>query len=140
MPARLMEHAVDPRADLWDKLGDIDDLEVFANQVLVAIYVRPERTKSGIILTDANRDEDKSQGKIGLVVKLGEYAFTVDPTKRDEWFGSINAENEGGTIKLGDWVYFRASDGWAVTVNQQPCRILDDVRIRGRVKHPDMVW
>lgn len=138
MPAREMVHEVDPRAALWAQIGDIGDIEVFQNQVLVAVYVRPERTKSGIILTQTNRDEDRSQGKVGLVLKLGPFAFAIDPDK-DQWFGDLR---RGGPeeVKVGDWVYFWASDGRAIQVNQQLCRIVEDTRIRGRVQHPDQVW
>ena len=41
----------------------------------VAVYERPEQTKSKIFLTDSVRDEDKFQGKVGLVVKMGPDAF-----------------------------------------------------------------
>ena len=43
-------------------------------------------------------------------------------------------------LGLNDWLFFRASDGWAITVNGVLCRILDDVNLRGRVQHPDQVW
>jgi len=135
-----MVHEKDPRAVAWDSMGDIEGVELFANQVLVRIYERPEKTKGGVIITQTSRDEDKNQGKVGLVVKMGEYAFATAPGDVDKWFGSINAENDETTIHLGDWVYFRASDGWAIQINKQACRILDDVRVRGRVDHPDRIW
>lgn len=134
MPAVAMVHDESPDKVLWDKLGDISDIEVFNNQVLVAVYVRPEKTKGGIILTEQHRDEDKNQGKVGLVIKAGPEAFVSD----GKWTFP--------DIKVGDWVFFRASDGWACTINRGGhdqnvlCRIVDDVNIRGRVAHPDQVW
>jgi co-chaperonin GroES (HSP10) len=134
MPAVAMVHDADPRSVLMEKVGDIGDVEVFNNQVLVAVYIRPEKTAGGIYLTDKNRDEDKHQGKVGLVIKKGPQACVSD----DKWtFPEINE---------GDWIFFRASDGWAVTLNKGLstdgvlCRVLDDVNIRGRVQHPDQVW
>ena len=41
---------------------------------------------------------------------------------------------------LHDWVVFRPSDGWSVTVNKVICRILDDTNVRGRIQQPDQVW
>jgi hypothetical protein len=66
------------------KIGDISTLTLAANNVLVAVYKRPEKTKSGIILTDQNRDEDNYQSKVGLVLKVGPTAFAYDPTD-DQW-------------------------------------------------------
>jgi hypothetical protein len=47
MPAMLMDHAVDPREELRAKIGDISDITIAANNVLIAVYKRPEKTKSG---------------------------------------------------------------------------------------------
>lgn len=129
MPARPMFHEVDPRDELREKIGSLDDFEIFHNQVLCAIYMRPEKTRSGIILTDAARDEDKHQGKVGLIVKLGDKAFV--PNEDWTWPDGIG---------LNDWVYYRASEGWGVSVNSVDCRILDDTNVRGRIERPDQVW
>lgn len=130
MPFMIMEHATDPKQKLLDDIGDISAFEIFNNQILIAIYVRPQKTKSGILLPDQMRDEDKIQGKVGLVVKKGPAAF-VDETS--EWFKDI-------TVDVGDWVVIRPSDGWAITVNNVLCRIVDDTAVRGKVDAPDRVW
>jgi co-chaperonin GroES (HSP10) len=130
MPQMIMEHDVEPGEALREKLGNLDGVEVFNNAVLVAIYVRPKRTKSGIILTDKYTDEDRIQGKAGLVVKKGPTAF-IDETGR--WFA-------GAIIEENDWVIFRPSDGWAINVNGVDCRLIDDIAIRGKVNQPDRVW
>jgi co-chaperonin GroES (HSP10) len=125
-----MKHDVDPKKDLLTTLGDTSGVDVFNNSVLVAIYVRPSRTKSGIYLTDSYTSEDRIQGKAGLVVKKGPRAF-VD--ERGEWFVDAG-------IAEGDWVIFRPSDGWAINVNGVACRLIDDTAIRGKVDQPDRVW
>jgi co-chaperonin GroES (HSP10) len=130
MPFMLMEHDTDPAQNLRDALGDMSSMQVFGNQVLVAIYVRPQKTAGGIYLTDNTTDEDKFQGKVGLVVKTGPDAFT-DPS--GEWFNGIE-------VGLGDWVYYRVSDGWMVNVHGVCCRILLDTQIRGKVAFPDEIW
>ena len=69
MPPMKMTHADNFKEDLLASLGDLNEIEVFNNNILVAIYIRPNKTKSGIILADETTEQDKYQGKIGLVVK-----------------------------------------------------------------------
>lgn len=120
----------DPKTELKALVGDLDDFELFNNQVLCAVYVRPEKTQGGVFLTDAARAEDKIQGKVGLVVKKGAAAF-------DDSFRKTFSDVEVG---MDDWVVFRPSDGWSITINKVLCRILDDTNIRGRIQRPDQVW
>jgi len=133
MPAAVMLHVEDPREALIKKIGDVSDIELCHNQVLVAVYMAPEQTKGGIILTDTTRDEDRHQGKVGLILKVGPLAFK-DDTGKWVWPDGLGA---------GDWVYFRTSDGWQMTVNSSRdnlCRQLNDADIRGRIPHPGKVW
>lgn len=130
MPHMLMSHDVDPKDVILETLGDLSGVELFHNQVLLAVYIRPEKTKSGLILTDSHRDEDRYQSKVGLLVKRGPMAFEQDGSN---WF-------QGLTFNDHDWLVFRPSDGWSITVNGVLCRIFDDINIKGRVPHPDAVW
>jgi len=129
MPPMTMLHEVEPEKEIIDRIGDLSTVDIFNNQVLCAIYVRPTKTKSGIILTDNTRAEDKFQGKVGLVLKKGPRAFKDD----GDWF-------EGCDVQEGDWVFFRVSDGWPLTINGVDCRLLDDTIVRGKIDHPDRVW
>lgn len=130
MPPMVMQHDIDPREDLLNKVGNLKGVDVFNNAVLVAVYVRPNKTKGGVLLTQQYTDEDRIQGKAGLIIKKGPRAF-VDPT--GEWFA-------GAQIDEGDWVIFRPSDGWPISVNGVSCRLIDDTAIRGKVDQPDRVW
>lgn len=132
MPFTPMDHRGDPRKALAEKIGDISEVELFNNQVLVAVYIRPNKTASGIYLSDSTRDEDRFQGKVGLVLKMGPAAF-VDPDNK--WF-------VGANVKVGDWVVIRASDGWSLTINSKDglCRMIDDIQIRAKIDHPDRVY
>ena len=125
-----MLHETDPKLTILDALGDISNVELFHNQVLLATYLRPTKTKSGLILTDSHVDEDKYQSKVGLVVKMGSQAFKDNS---GQWFSGLK-------IKEGDWIVFRPSDGWSITVNNVLCRMIDDVNIKGRIDQPDRVW
>jgi len=129
MPHMPMSHEEDPKQSLLEQLGDISQVELFHNQVLLAVYLRPEKTKSGLILTANHLDEDKYQSKVGLLVKRGPLAFEQD----GNWF-------TGMTFQDYDWLIFRPSDGWSITVNGVLCRIFDDISIKGRAPHPDSVY
>ena len=130
MPFMTMDHEIDPKQKLAQEVGDISQVEIFNNQILVAVYIRPQKTKSGLYLSDKTTDEDRYQSKVGLVLKKGPSAF-VDDT--EEWFKGVN-------ISENDWIVFRPSDGWQITVNNVLCRILEDVTVRGRIDQPDRVW
>ena len=130
MPYAVMAHEVDPVQKILDEIGPLNEVEIFNNQLLCAVYVRPQKTQSGIYLTDKAVDEDRYQGKVGLVVKKGPQAFE-DPEGR--WFKELD-------VQLNDWVIFKPSDGWSITVNGVLCRILDDTNIRGRIQQPDQAW
>lgn len=129
MPHMMMAHEEDPREKLREALGDISQIELFHNQVLLAVYLRPQRTKSGLYLTDSHVEEDRFQSKVGLLIAKGPQAFEQD----GNWFTGLD-------FKEDDWLVFRPSDGWSITVNGVLCRIFDDINIKGRVPHPDAVW
>ena len=138
MPAVAMLHDVDPREDLLRRAGDLESVEIFGNDILVAIYKRPEKTKSGIILVDDTRGEDVHQGKVGLILKMGPVAYIDKDGARFR------------DIKEGDWIVFRPSDGWRVTLNTLQgnyskedivdCRIVSDGSVKMRVSEPDSIY
>lgn len=130
MPYMKMTHDEDPKQTLLKELGDLSNIEIFNNQLLLAIYVRPKKTKSGIYLTDATTQEDLYQSKVGLIVKVGPTAFHDDSGK---WF-------KGMKLDMHDWVVFRPSDSWSINVHGVPCRLIDDIFIRGKIEAPDQVW
>jgi co-chaperonin GroES (HSP10) len=129
MPATAFAHTEDPKQRLLDDLGDLSALELFHTQVLCAIYIAPEKTAGGIIRPASNVEEDAFQGKVGLIVKLGSQAFQSDA--KWQWPDDIG---------VGDWVFYKISDGWAVSINRVKCRILEDIDVKGRVQHPDTTW
>jgi len=126
----IMQHEVDPKSKLLAELGDLSSVELFNNQILVATYIRPQKTKSGIYLTDKTTEEDKFQSKVGLLVQTGPSAFEHND---EGWF-------LGEEFELNDWLVFRPSDGWSITIHGVLCRILSDTQVKGRVQNPDEVW
>jgi len=130
MPYMPMTHDSDPKDELLKSLGDLSKIELFNNTILLAVYIRPQRTKSGIYLTDKTTDEDRYQSKVGLLVAAGPMAFT---DQEGNWFS-------GASIANHDWLVYRPSDGWNVTVNGVLCRMMVDTQIRMRISHPDEVY
>lgn len=123
----------DPKRAILDKIGDISGVEIAHNELLVAIYMRPEMTTGGIVLPHQNLKEDRYQGKAHLVLKIGP-----------------GCQFKNVQIQLHDWVLLRPSDAWQLDVNGDingldirdfvPCRLVYDDQIRARIAHPAMVW
>jgi len=130
MPFMLMEHEVDPAKKIVEEIGDLSKIELFNNQILVGVYIRPQKTKSGLYLSDKTTEEDRFQSKVGLLLKQGPRAFEPND---EGWF-------DGETFNLNDWLVFRPSDGWSITVHGVLCRILTDTQVKMRVPNPDEVW
>jgi len=119
----------DPKAGMLAKVGSLKDIDVMYNMVLLAAYVRPERTKGGIIRPGESKEEDIWQGKTGLVLKLGPDAFEDD---NDTSFNGQKAE-------VGEWVVFKGGDAWQLTIGDWPCRLVRDSSIKMKVKDPSII-
>lgn len=131
MPALKMVHAVNPREVLNEKtVAFISRVKPLGARVLVATYLRPPKTAGGIIIPDKSRDEDRWQGKVGLVVAFGPLAFTEDADHR---WGDVKP-------KIGDWVLTNIGDTRRLDVGDNPCRFVEDVNIQAIIDDPDMVW
>ena len=104
--------------------------QVLHSQVLVAHYIRPSKSKGGIIMTDAAVQEDRFQGNCFLVIGLGKGAF------KDDAIAKFN----GDKLKVGDWVMAVTADGAALYINSVPCRIFSDTRILMKVEDPGMYY
>lgn len=132
-----VEHKEDPRQALLTRIGEVPKDLVQFSRMLVAIYQPPmvEKSGGGIILTDGMSEEDRDeyvwQGKVGLIVAMGQQAYTDDDTFK--FHGVAN--------QVGDWVWFMPSNGQGCEVNEVPCRLFESERfINGRIPNPDLVW
>ena len=127
----------DPRQALLDSAGPMTDYEIFHNLILVATYVPSEKIGS-IIVPDRTLLENRFQGKMGLVLKLGPLAFKDDDVAR---FGGVELE-------VGDWVLYRPSDGIELFIKDHmglandglACRLIEDSLIKGRVTDPSLIY
>lgn len=132
MPALSLIHDEDPGHKILREAGDLDEIEVFNNQVLIGVYQRAEgsKTKSGIIISHKTTDEDQFQSKMGIILKIGPKAFKDD---KGFWFQDV-------TFSVGDWVSFRANDGLAMKLvsfepkREQLCRLMVDTSILMRIQ------
>ena len=125
-----MHHAADPRDELTYAVGDLSKIQVFNNYLLCAVYKRPEKTASGLYLSDTTRKEDDYQGKVILVLKKGPLAFVDDD----------NTAFAGQNVDVGQWVVVRSSDGWKLNVNGQLCHMIQDTQVRMVIPEPDVVF
>lgn len=143
MKSKQSDPSEDQKREILTKLGDVSGFEISQNEVLLAIYQRPELTAGGIALVAPTLKEDIYQGKVGLVIKIGEHCQfdRVDP------YTNIQT---GIPISLHDWVVVRPSDTWALDINMHtdtlskkdfvPCRLVKDKDIRAKITHPAVIW
>lgn len=131
MPFMPMQHDEDPADTINKVIAEVlPHIHIYGNYILLGIYIRPEKTKKGIILTNQTRDEDKHQGKAALVLKKGPLAFVSD----------VNYDFQGQNVEVGDWVSIWVSDGRKVIVNGCECRLVEDQHIRMKISAPDLVF
>jgi hypothetical protein len=133
----------DAKQEILKKLDDVAGFKIAKNELLLAIYQRPEFTPGGIIQVPQTLKEDIYQGKVGLVVKIGEHCRfdRVDP------YTGIPC---GIPVSLHDWVVVRPSDTWPLDINVRPdildrrdfvaCRLVKDDQIRAVIANPAMIW
>lgn len=125
--AMEMHHEIDPKLQLIEESkGQVDYLHPMGSLVLVSVYVRggvagkEQKTKGGLIIPDSVKDEDRHQGKIGVILKMGPLAFKEDETHK--W-----GDNHP---KLHDWVVFRVGDTFPFLIQKRTYRFVEDIDIR----------
>lgn len=128
--AIMMLHEIDPKLEINNEVkGLIDDVEPLGAECIIGIYVRPTKTKGGILLADNTKGEDLYQGKIGLVLKKGPLAFQSDDTHH--WGDKVP--------QVGDWVLFRIGDTFPFILGARSCRFVEDVNVKAIVHRPDII-
>lgn len=127
--------ASSPERALLDAAGDLTDYEVFHNFVLISPYVA-EKVGS-IIRPDNHLEEDRYQGKVGLVLKCGPLAFSEQ----------VADHFTGDAIQPGDWVVYRGSDTYEMFIKDRrkvhdglPVRLIEDTLIKMRVSDPSLIY
>jgi hypothetical protein len=133
---RELAQQANPKRAILDAVGDLSQYEVFHNLVLIGTYIGPEKIGS-IIRPDKSVAEDRFQGKVGLVLRIGPGAF------KDE--GHIKFY--GVTVNEGDWIVYRPSDALEQLVRKQgtvndgvSVRLIEDAHIKGRLQDPSVLY
>ena len=127
-----MHHDEDPRETIMREMAPhLAQVLIGGCDVLVAMYVRPERMASGVFIPKGTREEDKYQGKAALVLQLGAHAFSAE-RKADTWFGDRR-------VMVGDWIVLNVNDTFPILVGDTTCRLVEDRYIRAIVQSPDLV-
>lgn len=116
--------------EILSGIGNLSDYEPMNNWILVGIWMRPEKTASGIYLSDKTRDEDKWQGKAGYVLAKGPTAFVSD--------GTVDFHDQD--VSPGECIVYRVSDGYSMDINGVHCRMLQDTDIKMRIKSPASIY
>jgi len=140
------------RKEITDALGDYSGVEIWGNQVLLAVVCAPVETKGGFLVGNEKPIEDVWQGKCGLILAIGPDCFTEDaktfngrkPQVGDFVYHNINEQTlqmsvYGPGSKMakiknprGEMEDKRTWKGW-------PCRLVQDRFIYGRVTSPELV-
>lgn len=145
-PVRVV-HEVDQKELIWDQCGSyLKGLQPLADRVLVVMYERTNqgdgkeaKTPGGIIVVKSqNRtgaaEQDKYQGRLGLVMALGPLAFKTDATH--DWGGV--------TPKVNDWVMFDSISNFSPfdLPNDRRARFISDSAIEAIVPDEtfDAIW
>jgi co-chaperonin GroES (HSP10) len=128
-----MRNSATADRELLKAIGDISDIEVLNDRILIAIYRHEGMTKGGIIASTKTEDESDYQGKVGLVLKIG-------PLVNVEG----KSQTRGAELKIGDWVVVNPSSGLSMHAGQhgssRMLRMLVEKDIHMRVKRPDAIW
>jgi hypothetical protein len=144
------------KRQIMQALGSSEDLEIFGSNVLVAVYVRPDRTARGFYMGSKKQIEDIYNGKAVMIIKCGPDAFKGD----EGWTKAQYGERK--PPEPGDWCFVREDmgvpimfcgdgasrpkgedrDGKAVDVydwDGWPCRIIGHTDLIGRMNKPHTV-
>jgi co-chaperonin GroES (HSP10) len=119
----------DAKVAILDMIGDLSGVELIGDLILVAAYMRPEKTAGGIIRPGMNKEEDVWQGKVGLVLKWGPDAY------RDKETGELYEQR----VEVGEWGVSKVGDSMQLLIRDVPCRVIRDVSMKMKVKNPEIV-
>lgn len=117
------------KIQVFKMLGDLGDIEVMLNRVLVATYIQHEKRGGMIIRPTDSVAEDVWQGKACLVLKAGPMAFVSDSYRN---FGNQ-------AVQPGDWISARIGNADPIEIRTVPCRLILDEHIQARFADPRIV-
>jgi hypothetical protein len=137
--APAFDEEIQHKDEIFKRLGDLEDIELLFNDILVAKYIRGKVSEHLEAAAETQR-EDVWQGVCGLVLKMGPTAFVDDEHTK------FPTSKWRRPVVPGDWVLYRSSDGWDKDIQMVgeysavKCRIIQDAHIRGRVRYPGRLF
>ena len=138
--ALQMQHDNDPRQEILDAVAaDIAQIELVGRDLLLIVYERPDKLKeikkndgtTGLLYlpeTSRAREEDKFQGIVGLVVKIGPCVGEASDRFKD-----------GKLPQVGDWVIAPIASCLSMLIGKRTARFIEPQMLRGIIQRPDMV-
>lgn len=111
-----------------EELKKHDDEDIPGWHVFLRLYIRPNRTKGGLIITDKTHDDQIYESCIGLVVAISPGAYT-----------DSRYEKTGAWCKKGEWRTFPRHAGYRQFLNGIPYWYLPEDAIGKREKDPRIV-
>lgn len=113
-----------------EMVGDLSDIEVMGNRVLVGIYIEPSK-RGNLFLAKDTLKESVFQGVVGLVLKKGKSSFVDEPETKTFFHGQ--------NVKEGQWAVFRAGDAKRTQIRGVDCRMVEDTLIDMVVGNPNCI-
>ena len=99
--------------DLENELKLFDDYTPKPTEILIRLYIPPQRSKGGIIMNNTNSIYNEI---VGYIAKIGKCSFSGERYK--DW---------GNWYKVGDWVVFPRHAGIRFAYDKLPVfSIVDD--------------
>lgn len=153
----LVHHDIDPADEIREDVGVLcDEFQPIGADILIVMYERintkggeERKTAGGLLIPTTAKttaSDDKFQGKVGLVMKMGPIAFTEDDQHR--WGGVVP--------KVGDWVIVNINETFSFDLpvyskgrsragspdGERRARMVQDVYVRGIVSKDafNTVW
>jgi hypothetical protein len=139
-PLRLI-HKEDPKLPIIRDVGELlDGFVIPPTDILIVMY-EPEKDDNGVVQTkggiylpvgkQTNVSEYKIQGKVGLVMKLGEMAFTDDD--KIKWHNFRPA--------LHDWVVVNIGDSFSFDLpGDRRARLVHESQVKMIAPDHSVVW
>lgn len=148
---------------LYDLMPQVEKMRLQRNECLVATYIKAAVTKGGIIIPGATQEEDRWQGKVGLLLACGPAAFDYEEVRARaeiernvaaahcEPIGEYEATSRAcgylGIPRIGDWCVYRTSAtheiGIAVGDSEHTlvsARFIDDENIKMVITDPTIIY
>lgn len=150
-------------ADLLPQLGK---MRVQRNECIVATYIKSGVSKGGIIIPGMTQEEDRWQGKVGLLLAHGPVAFDFEEVReraaierelmpkvtgkrvKPELMNATDrAKQYLGIPTIGEWVVYRTSETheFGVSVGDSEhtlvsCRFITDDCIKMAIEDPAVIY